>query len=115
MGREIVIKLSQLADHTLTRTRGAEAADALRSAAAAGQASRVYLEMAADTLVTASFVDELVRQAAEMECAGGPEVVFVVDDPEMLQKFQKSVTWRQLQCRYRRPGDEAIRTLQPAS
>jgi len=112
MSNEVRMLLRELVKQTMTRTRGQEAVEALRSRAAAAGASRILLDMRTDSLVTTSFVDELVRQAALME-KEGLEVVFLVPAPQMLQRFQKSVNCRRLSCRYRLGDDPAVRVLQP--
>jgi len=113
MSKEIRLLLHQLVPKSMTRTRGQEAAQSLRDKARAVEVRRVYLSMETDSLVSGSFIDELVRQAAEMECEG-LEIVFLVTGPEMLKRFQTSVNWRRLSCRYRLPGDDAVKTLRPA-
>ncbi len=114
MGTEIRLQLGDLAQQTMTRTRGAEAVTALRDRATNARASRVQLDMSADSLISASFIDELVRQTPEME-REGLELVFVVTGLEMLKKFQKSVNWRRISCRYRLPDESVVRTLRPAA
>ena len=114
MSKELRLLLRQLVPKSMTRIRGQEAAEALRKAASVAQASRVCLDMRTDSLVTTSFIDELVRQAAEME-REGLEIVFLVTGPEMMERFQTSVNWRRISCRYRLPDESVVRTLRPAA
>lgn len=114
MSTVLELAIGDLVRQTMTRTRGREAAETLRNRATSAGASRVHLGMQADSLVTSSFVDELVRQAALME-REGLEIVFIVAGAEMLENFQKSVTWRGLSCHYQILGDPAVRILQPGT
>lgn len=113
MSREIEISVDELVPQTMSRARAQEAAEALRKTVRAKGASRVYLHMRADSVITTSFIDELVRQAGDMERAG-TDVIFVITDEDMLKRFQTSVTWRGISCRYRESGENKVKTLRPS-
>lgn len=115
MAKEITVRLGDIVSQTMTRTRGKEAFAALQKKIAETSASRVYLNMDVQAVVTTSFIDELVLDAARIECEGGAEIVFVLSSREMLDKFQKSVSWRQLIVRYREQEDSTVKTLQPGA
>jgi len=114
MGGTLDVRLDEVAQRTMTRARGKEAARALRDRVRAVQASRVYLRISANSVISTSFVDELVQEAAAME-RDGTEVVFIVPDGQTLRKLQTSAAWRRVACRYRYQGEEEVRTLQPSN
>ena len=114
MSIQVELVLGDLVKHTITRSRGQEAARELRKRAADAQAARVCLKMESDTIVSASFIDELVQQAASMEREVGLEILFVVPNAEMIKSFRKSVTWRNLSCHYQYMGEKRIHKLEPS-
>jgi len=113
MSIQVELVLGDLVKHTITRSRGQEATLELRRRAADAHATRVCLKMESDTIISTSFIDELVQQAASMEHEVGLEIVFVIPNVEMLESFRKSVTWRNLYCHYRRADDKRVHKLTP--
>ncbi|PIZ38787.1 MAG: hypothetical protein COY42_22900 [Armatimonadetes bacterium CG_4_10_14_0_8_um_filter_66_14] len=110
---ELHLHLADLVPGFLIRTRGSEAADALRQRIGEHEIRRAILDMQADSPVGQGFIDEMVVQAARIEAEGGPEIVFVVRDADMLRRFQNTVNWRDLTCRVRLADETEIRTLEP--
>lgn len=110
---ELRLHLADLVPRFLIRTRGREAAEALRQRLGEHEIRRVTVDMRVDSVVGGGFIDEMVQQAARMETEGGPETVFVVRDADMLHRFQNTVNWRDLTCRVRMGDETEIRTLEP--
>jgi len=110
---KLQITLRDLVTHTITRTRGQEATEALFRRASDEGASEVELHMVSNDVISTSFVDEIVQQAFRVSKAGGPTVTFVIPDQELVERFQKSATWRNISCRYRFPDDVRVRTIRP--
>jgi hypothetical protein len=113
LSREVRVLLQGLVPRFATRDRGREAGDALRRRISEHEVRRVTLDMRADSPVAGGFIDEMIQQTAQIEAEGGPEVVFVVRDADMLRRLQNTVNWRDLTCRYRMADDTEIKTLEP--
>ena len=110
---ELHLHINDLAPRFVIRTRGREAGDALRRWIGERDIRRVTLDTRADSFVGGGFIDEMIQQVARLEAEGGPEIVFVVRDADMLRRFQNAVDWRGLTCRYRMADETEIRTLEP--
>jgi len=102
------IHMEQLSPTGVTRRRGAEAFARLRAYLEQGAVDLSLLNI---ELVSASFLDEIVRQAAALGAA--EKLTFITDQKSVVGKLERISSIRGARVFVQSPGDPARRLLEP--